>query len=198
MHRAWEWLFTSIQDTCICTFLLFFVPVPLRVWHVRFGWASRFCKQNTWHNRTERVCRAIDRNLPFLFCIRASVSTFFILRGILLHLIVDLAERGRPSCYDCYDTMYMTEASVTLCYHLDVIVFLVLIWTAGLPCRWSFERFLCVAAAGTFPTESGLIFLPYTLMTRSYTEDCMIDIHALLVSWARRSCRPLFLTNLLC
>jgi hypothetical protein len=80
------------------------------------------------HNRTECVCRAIDRNVPFLFCIRACVSTFFILRGILLHLIVDLTERGRPSCYDYYDTMYMT-----LCYHLDVSVYLDLIWTAGLP-----------------------------------------------------------------
>jgi hypothetical protein len=85
------------------------------------------------HNRTERVCRAIGRNLPFLICIRACVSTFFILRGNLLHLIVDMTERGRPSCYDCYDTMYMTEACVTLCYHLDVTVYLILIWTAGLP-----------------------------------------------------------------
>ena len=53
---------------------------------------------------------------------------FFILLGILLHLIVDVTERRRPSCYDYYDTMYMT-----LYYHLDVSVYLVFIWTAGLP-----------------------------------------------------------------
>ncbi|PKX91055.1 uncharacterized protein P174DRAFT_282864 [Aspergillus novofumigatus IBT 16806] len=72
------------------------------------------------HNRTECVCRAIDRNLPFLFCIRGCVSTFLVLRGILLHLIVDVTERRRPSSYDYYDTMYMT-----LCYHLDVSAYLV-------------------------------------------------------------------------